>query len=325
MSKYHELRKASEQDWTTAEGIAAGVQSGLRLKGYGTAFQIWRDGVPIDEGTARQAIVDKISSPPVMEIYQRSLQRLIHEEGDIGFYEISVEAEPPALMFEHGNFRHPMELDGFEVVVGEKDVERRRKRRTKKEIGKEEKARRLDQKLEDTKNTDEAHYLVHANQCGYLVGNTSIRFFNAGRGQWGISVMTRINGISLSKLQEFIDSTGTPTLSGVSTHADTSLADLPRAAAEAEPHCREDEGGITAMHGDFAKDIVDFLNLEFRVEIDETKAQYKDSDSRFQSIEHWGGGRDMVLERLLERRGEGLNPDDITEAFEMGYKGELLV
>ena len=319
MSKYHKLQAAiAKRDWTTTEGIAAGLRSELKLEGYGTEFQVWRDGVPVAEAAVRQAIVDEIAASSAMEKYQRVLQKMI-ADGIADSYEVYVEADPAeGLMFEHGDFRWPVSLGELEVVVGAKNVERRRKRRTEKEVKKEEKALRLKDKLEDTQNTDETDYLVHANQCGYLVKNTSMRFYNAARGQWGISMMTRINSISLSKLQEFIDSTGSMTLSGVSTHADTSLAEVPRAAHN------EDSDGILAMHSDFAKEIVDFLNLEFEVDIDGLKIQHKDSDSGFQSIEHWGGDRASVLERLLERRRD-MDPADITEAFELGYRSELLV
>ena len=316
MSKYHEriTAIAAKHDWTTVEGIATGLRD-LELEGYGTEFQIYRDGLPVDEEAARQAIIDEVTAPSLVEKDQRILQKMTLE-GSVNSWTIYVEADPAGgLAFEHGDFRQPLILGEFEIVTGAKKVEQRHNRRTKKQIKKEDRAQKLQEKLDDTQNTDETHYLVHANQCGYLVRNTAMRFYNTGRGQWGISMMTRINGIVLSKLQEFIDSTGNPTLSGVSTHVDTSL--------ETDVAGEDSEGGVLAMHSDFAKEIVDFLNLEFEMDIDGIKSQYRESDSRFQPIEHWGGGRAAVLEKLLERRKD-LDPADITEAFEMGYGSELL-
>ena len=325
MSKYHKLLAAvAKRDWTTTESIAAGLRSELKLKGYGTEFQVWRDGVSIDAAAVRQAIISSITARPVMGEYQRSIQETILEDGEEFFdsYEVTVEAEPPELMFEHGGFRHPMNLGELEVVVGAKNVERRRNRRTKKEIEKEDKAQSLKEKLDATQDTDETDYLVHANQCGYLVKNTSIRFFAQIEGQLGCSTETKIQGIALPKLQEFIDSTGSPTLSEVSTHVDTSLVKT-----------KSSENGkgvrVQAVHSDFAKEIVDFINLEYEVDIDDIKRQHRQekADSGFQSIEYWieqsGGDRASVLERLLERRRD-MDPADITEAFELGYGSKLL-
>ena len=66
---------------------------------------------------------------------------------------------------------------------------------------------------------------------------------------------------------------------------------------------------------------IDFLNLENEVDIDDLKRQYRESasDSGFQSIEHWGAGREKVLEMLLKRHSD-LDPREIEELFEDGYK-----
>jgi len=282
----------------------------LDLEGYGTAFQVFRDGVSLGEDEARQAIADEIATPPVAERYQQSLRRMMDDDPS-GWRNWStfVEAEGDGLMFEHGDFRHPVRLDGLETVVGEKQVERRLKNRPKKETAKEERAEMLRRKLEDTRDTDEADYLAHANQCGYLVRNTTIRFNRTGKGQWSTSVMTHIGGISLPTLRGFVDSTGRAALAEIDTHTDQ-VSD-------------GDSGdGIEAMHKGFARDIVDFLDLE--VDIDAIAGQHGEdkSDSGFRSIEHWGGSREEVLRRLLERRRD-LDSDRITEWFELGYESEL--
>lgn len=314
MSKYHKLQtKFAKAVWTTEEGIVAGLQGELKLKGYGTEFQIWQDGVPIDEEAARQTIIKKVTAPPVIGEYQRSIRETILEDGEEFFdsYEATVEAEPPELMFEHGGFRHPMNLGELEVAVGAKKVEQRRKRRTKTEEKAEDRALKLEKKLGDTRDTDKDDYLLHAIQCGYLARNTTIRFFAQIEGQLGCSTETKIKGITLPKLREFIDSAGRPTLSEVSTHVDTSL----EKAADV----------VQAVHSDFAKEIVDFLNLEYEVDVDGIKRQHREekADSGFRSIGHWieqsGGDGGLVLEKLKERR-KNLNPDEITAAFELGYE-----
>jgi len=317
VSKYHE--RASEiAVWTTAEGIAAALRDRLDLEGYGTAFQVFRDGMSLDEDAARQAIVDEIAAPPVIERYQQSLRRMMDDDPS-GWRNWSTFVEPDSamggLVFEHGDFRQPVSLGGLEVVIGDKQVARRLKNRPKREIAKEERAKGLQRKLEDTLGTDEADYLVHANQCGYLVRNTTMRFNRTGKGQWSTSVMTHIGGIALPTLRGFVDSTGQASLSSISTHADGT-----EGAEESGS-----EVGIDAVHKGFARDIVDFLNLEFAVDIDGIAGQYGEekSDSGFQSIERLGGSREEVLRRLIERRRD-LDPGKITEWFELGYESELI-
>ena len=320
MSKYHErIAAAAKHDWTTVDGVAAGLRNGLELEGYGTKFQIFQDGLSVGEEAARQAIVDEITAPPVIGRYQQAIQRMMDDDPK-GWrnWSMFVEAGEGALMFEHGDFQQPIRLDGLEIVVGEKQVERRFKNRPKRETKKEEKAEKLRRKLDDTRDTDAADYLAHANHCGYLLRRTTIRFNSVAKDQFGTSVMTRIGGITLSALRDFIDSTGKATLSMISTHQGS------------EPTEYADDGrgraGIEAMHHDFARGIIDFLNLEYEVDTDAIARQHREdkSDSGFRSIEHWGGGRETVLNRLIERRPD-LDSDEITEWFGQGYDESNLV
>ena len=319
MSKYHELRAAFAEGDLTADSVAAGLRDVLEINGYGTAFQVFRGGVPVDEEAARRAIVDEVAAA---EGYRRSLQRMMREPRWQD-WSAFVEADPAGgLAFEHGDpaqsgFRRSLELGGLEVVVGPEKIERRLKRRTKREKEGGEKAERLRGKLGDTRNTTEADYLAHAECCGYLVRNTTVRFNSSGKKQWGTSVVTRIGGIALPALRGFIDSAGRATLSAVSTHADRQLSEYADDAGGAK-------AGIEAMHREFANDIVDFLNLESEVDIDGVARLYRPSgprrhsDSKFQSIEDWGGDRGTVLGKLKERRVD-LDPEKITAAFDKGY------
>jgi hypothetical protein len=242
-------------------------------------------------------------------------------------WSVFVEADPAGLVFEHGDpkqsgFRRRLELAGLEVVVGSEKIERRLKRRTKKEKEGGERAERLRGKLGDTRSTTEAGYLAHAECCGYLVGNTALRFNNSGKGQWGTSVVTRIRGIALPALRGFVDSAGRATLSAVSTHADRQLSEY--ADDDDGKAGKAGKAGIEAMHREFANDIVDFLNLEFEVDVDGVARLYRPSgprggsDSGFQSIEDWGGDRETVLRKLKERRDD-LDPEKIAAAFDRGY------
>lgn len=318
MSKYHEriaAVSAAARDWTTDEGIVAGLQDELKLKGYGTEFQVWRAGVPIDEEEARQAIVNEVTTSPVVDGYQRSIQKTMLEDREFfDDYVVTAEAEGTELIFEHGGFRHPVRLGELELVVGQKALEKRRKNRTRTEEKAEDRELKLREKLDDTLDVDEGFYLIHANQCGYLVRNTTVRFNASAKDQYGTSTMTHIAGITLVDLHEFIDSAGNETLSMISTHMDPDLVKT------TEPGKDSAKGGVTAMHSDFAKEIIDFLNLEYLVEIDDIKSSVLESksDSKFQSIERWGADRETVLGRLIERRGK-VDSAKIEEQFEEGY------
>lgn len=319
MSKYHERAAAiaAKHDWTTPEGIAAGLRDKLEVEGYGTKFRIFQDGMSIDEEAARQAIIDEIVARPAIERYQQSLQRMMREDPGVDptrDWSVFVEADPAVegLMFEHGrNFRQPVNLDEFEVVIGPKKIEQRLKHRTKTEVTREERTKKLEKKLDDTRDADETFYLFHARQCGYLLRNTAIRFFAQIKGQYGTSTETKILGITLPELQEFVDSAGRE-LAGVSTHVDTSLE-------------KEGESALKATHRDFAREIFDFLNLEYEVDVDAIARQHREekSDSGFRSIEHWiaqqGVDSGMVLRKLIERHGN-LDSGKIREQFEAGYE-----
>lgn len=327
MSKYHEriAAIAAERDWTTVEGVAVGLRDRLELRDYGIEFQIWRDDLPLNETAARRLIIDKVTTRPVSDAYLAGLQDMTRQgREDLVDGGVTAHTRGTRLMFEHGDFKYPVNFSHsnpeLEVVIGQKDVARRLKRRTKTEVGREERSNRLQEKLDDTRNADRAGYLAHASQCGYLVRHTAMRFYNKARGQRGVSTMTSITGLALPKLQGFIDSTGRESLSEVSTHVDTSLEKVSGPGAPEGP-------ALVAMHADFAKEIVDFLNLEYEVDIDDLKRRHMKDDSGFQSIGHWieqsGGGSGIVLEKLLDRRPDSAAADDITKAFEAGYAGKL--
>ena len=308
MSKYHERIAAIGHDWTTVEGIVAALQDKLELKGYWTEFQVLQDGSTVDEETARQVIIGVVTSPPIIEKYQSALQKMVDADNREAF--VKATPTPGGLGFNHGHQQLLMDFGEFEVI-SKSALEERLKRRNKTEEKRENRGLELKKKLDDTQKTDKDFYLFHANQCGYLVRNTTIRFNASAEGQFGTSTMTHIAGITLPELQEFIDSAGRETLSAISTHIDLDLVKTTEDAA----------GGVMAMHSDFAKAIIDFLNLENKVDIDDLKRQYRESesDSGFQSIEHWGAGREKVLEMLLKRRSD-LDPREIEELFEDGYK-----
>ncbi len=321
MSKYHERAAAIERVWTTPEGITASLQGVLELGGYGTGFQVFRGGMPIDEEAARQAIIDEVTAPPLIEKYQRTLQAMV-DDGSIKGWAVYVEPDPAGgLVFRHGDFEPSLSLGEFEVVTGAKEVEQRRKRRNKTQTTKEDRVQKLKDKLDETQDTEKDDYLLHAIQCGYLIRNTAIRFFAQIEGQLGCSTETKIQGITLPKLRDFIDSAGRTSLAEVSTHVDTGL----EKTAECGGGKKAKADVVEAVHSGFAEEIIDFLNLEYEVDVDSIKRRHREekADSGFRSIGHWieqsGGDGGMVLEKLKDRR-RNLDPDEIAAAFELGYE-----
>lgn len=317
MSKYHELRTAMDDgDWTTAEGAATRLRDRMKIEGYGIDFQIWRGGLPLNETAASRLIIGKVTTRPVADMYLAGIQDMVRQgRDDLIDGTVATRIKGTRLMFEHGDFKYPVNFTysnpELTVVIGQKDVARRLKRRNKGDIKREDRSNRLQDKLDDTRETNGANYLAHAGQSGYLMRNTFIRFFAQIEGQYGTSTETQIRGITLPEMQGFIDSAGRETLADVSTHVDTNL--------------EKDGAKIQATHSDFAKEIVDFLNLEYEVDVDSIKRQHREerTDSGFQTIEHWikyqGGDKGMALKKLLDRRPSAVTPDDITEAFEAGY------
>jgi len=324
MSKYHELQaEAGKGNWTTADGAAAMLRDRMRIEGYGVEFQIWRDGLPLNEATARRLITGKLTTRPVAETYLQAIRDMVNSgRDDLVDGPVAARVRGTRLMFEHGDFKYPMNFRNsnpdLEVVIGEKDVARKLKRRNKGDIKREERSNWLQEKLDKTQDTDGDLYLLHAEQCGYLARNTAVRFYNTGHNQYGVSTMTKIYGITLPELQDFVDSAGNQTLSDVSTHADTSLE-------KATESGEKERDIVEAGHSDFTKAIVDFLDIGFEVDVDGIKREHakaeEKSDSRFQPIKHWGADEEEVLKLLIARRSE-LNPDKIRERFTSGYKSE---
>lgn len=317
MSKYHELRATTGDGWMTAESAATTLQDRMGIEGYGVEFQIWRDGLPLNETAARRLIIGKVTTPPVADGYIQAIQDMANSgREDLVDGAVTIRVKGTRLMFKHGDFMYPVNFSNsnpdLTVVIGEKNVARKLKRRNKGDIKREDRSNRFQEKLDDTKNVGRAGYLAHAGQCGYLMRNTFIRFFAQIEGQYGTSTETQIRGsITLPEMQGFIDSAGRESLAGLSPRVDTSL--------------ERDGATIQATHSDFAKEIIDFLNLEYEVDIDSIKRQHREerADSGFQPIGHWlkyqGGESGTALTRLLDRRPSEVPPDDITEAFEAGY------
>jgi len=306
-------KQADVQNWTDAEGIAAKLQDRLKLTDYGVEFQIWRDSLPLNEAEAKRVIIGKITTRPVVGEYLLSLRDAICRNGGEEFVddspEVWIRGSQPE--FKHGDFKYYVNFrhsnPELRVIVGQRDVKRKIREMKSPEIKREKKTNKLQEKLEDTRTTGRDDYLAHARQCGYLTVNTTMRFFANIEGQFGTSIETHIQGISLLELQTFVDSAGRESLSGVSTHVDTSL----------EKDCGK---SLNAMHSDFAKEIIDFLNLEFDVDIDDIKRLHREekSNSGHQPIEHWGANQDAVLRKLLDRRPGSVPASDVTEAFGKG-------
>lgn len=302
------LARSSRYDWTTTDGVLVALQKQLKLENYGTMFHLYENNMPLDEQSARNFVIQAIISSPMISQYQRTLQHMLFNDDNPDYYEMSVQPDPSGrgLVFEHGDFTSPVDTSDLKVSGPGTEIHK-----TKQQVRLEEQKQKLDEKLQKIQNTDEMDYLYHANQCGYLTARTKMRFWHL-EGMWATTVATAIPGISIEQLRGFVDATGQNTLSEISTHAGYL------------PDNINLDTGILANHRDFARQIMNFLNLEFIIDIDSIVADYREiiGDSGFKSIEEWGGSKDVVLNRIINRR-QNIDADTIRDLFEEGYSGNL--
>jgi hypothetical protein len=310
-------RADSRYDWTTQAGITQALQNELSIEGYGVAFRLYANGQALDDASAKQVVIQSIQASPFFPQYERMLQRMMFNSDNPDYYTMEATLDPAreVLMFEHADTTAPIELNGYKIV-GAKATPRKQRKIDEEKQRREQK---LQQKLDAIGNTDEMSYMLHANQCGYLLANTTMRFWHLPS-MWATSVMTHIKGISIPDLQQFVDAAGNPTLSGISTHEGN------EPGADEAQEMKPTNTGIVAMHRGFAREIVDFLNLEFVVDVDGIAAEYLqlEGDSQFKNLENWGGDAQTVLQRLIERKPQNLDDGDVQEYFEAGQKGELI-
>ena len=168
----------------------------------------------------------------------------------------------------------------------------------------------LTAKLELIPGTPVHIYLRHVNQCGFLLSRTKLYFVHT-RKQWTASVKTSILDLTIEQLRLFSDATGSWSLATLKPHAEITGDD--------------NRKSILATTRDFAVAIVDFLNLEFIVDVDSILAEYAElvGDSNFQHLSEWGGTREIVLQRLIERKPD-MDAETIAEYFNAGFNGELV-
>lgn len=311
MSGYHRasrlFKMSAKHDWTTDDGIAAGLQQELKIVGYGTAFQIYRDRTLLDEEMARQAVIEAVTGPAMMPMYKETLQRMIGASDEPNYYDVDVQADADGLMFEHGDFKRVIDLAAGLRIAGPG------RKKTKREKTVEERAKALERKRERIRDTGEEDYLTHANQCGYLLRNIRLGFLRSPKMQ-GTSVKMRINNLTLDQLQRFIDATGNPTLAALSTHEGTRPG--------------SDDSGRYIYSGwiGFAMEVIDFLNLEMVIDVEGLKEEHRDvgGDTGGRTLEAWDADAETVIGQLTDRRPD-IDAEAIREWFMEGYGGEFIM
>jgi len=185
------------------------------------------------------------------------------------------------------------------------------KRKRRQKLTNERRRELLEQKLALIAGTPDDAYLRHVNHCGWLFRNIELYFVHT-KNQWGASVKTRVLNLTVDEMQQvFVDATGQLALSTL------------QPTIEADP---QHGAHILGTTRDFAVAIIDFLNLEFVVDIDAILAETKKQvgDTGFKALEAWGGTREIVLERLKERRAD-LDPEEIERAFDLGCEEDSLI
>jgi len=297
--RYHEvsgLFRFAARDWSTAEGAADGLRS-LELEDYGTAFRLYRDRMSLDEGAARQAIVGMLDRG-LMDRHLDAVRRMLGA-GD-NPRDLAVLARPDGsggLYLEHGDFKEALDLAAAGLRLSG-PAERRSKERSKA----------IERKRLDTQDTSEGDYLLHANQCGFLLRNVRLDFLKSPRMQ-GTSVKMRIPNLTLDNLRQFTDAAGRRSLAGLSTHEGTDV---------------DSSGAIYSPWIGFSLAVVDFLNLEDTIDVEDLKAQHREvgGDTGSLPLSDWGASPESVIDELASRRPD-VDASEIRERFMAGYGGEL--
>lgn len=302
------FKMSAKHDWTTDDGIAGGLQQELKIVGYGTAFQIYRDRTLLDEEAARQAVIEVVTGPAMMPMYKEMLQRMIGAGDEPNNYEADVQIDADGLVFEHGNLLKSIDLaDSGLRIVGPGG------KKTKRQRTVEERAKALERKRERIRDTGEEDYLTHANQCGYLLRNVRLGFLRSLKMQ-GTSVKMRINNLTLDQLQRFMDATGNPTLAALSTHEGTQPG--------------SDDSGRYIYSGwiGFAMEVIDFLNLEMVIDVEGLKEEHRNvgGDTGGRALEEWDADAETVIGQLADRRPD-IDAEMIRAYFMEGRNGELFM
>lgn len=273
----------------------------LKVRDYGV-FSLYRGTQLIPKSDVSTLIVDAVADLPAV--------KRVFDTDDFDWMAVTAiySAEAEDLIFDFGGeveipLSDTLQRQGIKVV-GPRKVSRQAAARIS------QRQTVLRNKLAAIPNTTEESYLLHVNQCGYLLKNTKLYFVHT-QNQWSSSVKTSILDLPIEQLRLFVDATGFCSMLSVSPHAEI-VADAGRKS-------------ILATTREFAEAIVDFLNLEFVVDVGGILAEYAQivGDSNFQLLEHWGGTREVVLQRLVDRRPAS-NATTVTEYFDAGYNGELV-
>jgi hypothetical protein len=304
--RYHEASGlfgfAAARDWSTAEGAADGLRQ-LELEDYGAAFRLYRGQVPLGEEEARQAVVGMLDRG-LMDRNLDAARRMLGA-GD-NPRDLAVLARPDGsggLYLEHGDFKETLDLGAAGLRLAEPAKPRSKER-----------SKAIERKHLDTRGTSEGDYLLHAEQCGFLLRNARLDFLRSPRMQ-GTSVKMRIPNLTMDDLRQFTDAAGRRSLAGLSTHEGTDV---------------DSEGAIHSGWIGFPLAVVDFLNLEGAIDVEDLKAQhhaagylaFPGGDTGFRPLSDWGVGPESVIGELAYRR-PNIDADKIRERFMAGYGGEL--
>ena len=312
------LVKVSAHDFSTIEGLKEYVQDSLELPGYGVDYRLYHGDQILDEAQARDILLQAVITSPELQRYFNQVSKVFARQERPDWSTVSIEYSNGQLIFDHADiFQMPVKLDPT-ITVRSRGVASPQRQRVLDER-QEQQREKLQSKLEATTQTDEMTYMQHANQCGYLLKNTSFRVYHFSK-MWGLGLMTHIRNTTIDQLHEMVDSAGRNSLAGISPFTEID-------PSESQMSVRE--GDIMATHRNFAREVVDFLNLEFIVDVDQILSEWNVAskgdiiDSGFRSLERWGADRSAVISRLQERRKD-FNSQDIEEYFTAGYEGTLV-
>ena len=303
-------------DFTSLESLKSYLQNDMQIKNYDTSFSLFQDNQPIDLSQARLLILNAIISDPRFEQeYYPIVLKLVdmNERPDRSSVHVDLDKDNDILIFEHDDIiRFPVHLGNQTKVRSLSRRSGHSSTQRKFDLDKKQKEQKLQEKLQEIQSVDVMDYVTHANQCGYLTKHTRFDVLHTAN-MWASSVQTLVAGITIDRLQSFIDATGQPVLSKIESHLNSSEG------------IQNTQNGVEGWWKGFAIAIIDFINLEFIIDIDVLCDEYKNQigHSGYRTIEEWGGTKEVVLKRLIERKPKNVSASDIEEYFMEGYGGTL--
>lgn len=260
---------APQDDLITDADVINYGKSAIKLYNYPMDFQLVRNGQPLDEMQARDAIVNAIIS---MQPFGPKIKRRMQEDVLDGLdFTLTVQFNrqrmAPSITYTSEGMRKPameippqivqQQLASAGVTFTFPEQHRRNPRR----IENPDAAVSKEERLEEIRETQPAEYLKHAKQCGFLVNHTVIRIAPPTGKQQGrrkAQVEVYVEGgpfFTTETLRNLIDASGNRVFASMQGYI-RELAD------------RSQKRGIAGSSMALAQAVLTFLGIDNQLSVD---------------------------------------------------------